>query len=110
MHLRPLGHLSRRASTDIDVELSRSFRPLLSRRDRLSPPSLVQLSLGISTPSNPTVQSLLSQGSRSSAEREGFEPSVPVRAHLISNQVPSTARTSLRGGIWQVGLDVSIAS
>src|SRR5664280_1391928 len=35
------------------------------------------------------------------AEREGFEPSVPLQAHLISNQVPSTTRTSLRGRIWQ---------
>ncbi len=30
------------------------------------------------------------------AERVGFEPTVPVRAHLISNQAPSAARTSLR--------------
>jgi hypothetical protein len=31
-----------------------------------------------------------------SAESEGFEPSVPVRVHLISNQAPSASRTALR--------------
>jgi integrase len=31
-----------------------------------------------------------------SAESEGFEPSVPVRVHLISNQAPSATRTALR--------------
>ena len=34
------------------------------------------------------------------AERKGFEPLVPLRVRLISNQVPSAARSSLRGGIW----------
>lgn len=29
------------------------------------------------------------------AERRGFEPLVPSRAHLISNQEPSATRTSL---------------
>src|SRR5439155_4914901 len=33
---------------------------------------------------------------RVTAERGGFEPPVPVRVRLISNQVPSTARSSLR--------------
>src|SRR3954468_3079315 len=32
------------------------------------------------------------------AERKGFEPLVPLRVRLISNQVPSAARSSLRGG------------
>ena len=32
---------------------------------------------------------------RSRTEREGFEPSVPFRAHTTSNRVPSTTRTSL---------------
>ena len=32
-----------------------------------------------------------------SAEREGFEPSVPLRAHMISNHAPSATRSSLRG-------------
>ncbi len=31
------------------------------------------------------------------AERVGFEPTVPLRAHLIPNQAPSATRTSLRG-------------
>ncbi len=31
------------------------------------------------------------------AEREGFEPSVPLRAHMISNHAPSTTRSSLPG-------------
>jgi hypothetical protein len=31
------------------------------------------------------------------AEREGFEPSVPLRVHMISNHAPSTTRSSLRG-------------
>src|SRR5262245_44742319 len=35
------------------------------------------------------------------AERVGFEPTVPSRVHLISNQAPSAARSSLRGGLWQ---------
>ena len=52
------------------------------------------LVLCVASPHEPSTCSAL-------AEREGFEPSVPVRAHLISNQVPSTARTSLRGRIWQ---------
>jgi hypothetical protein len=30
------------------------------------------------------------------AEREGFEPSVPLRVHMISNHAPSTTRSSLR--------------
>jgi integrase len=33
---------------------------------------------------------------RKSAESVGFEPSVPVRVHLISNQAPSATRTALR--------------
>ena len=33
------------------------------------------------------------------AERVGFEPTVPFRVHLISNQAPSAARSSLRGGL-----------
>ena len=33
----------------------------------------------------------------SPAESVGFEPTVPVRARLISNQVPSTTRPALRG-------------
>ncbi len=36
-------------------------------------------------------------GSSEPAERVGFEPTVPLRAHLISNQAPSATRTSLRG-------------
>lgn len=32
------------------------------------------------------------------AEREGFEPPVPVTVHLISNQAHSTALTSLQNG------------
>src|SRR3954466_421238 len=32
------------------------------------------------------------------AERVGFEPTVPLRAHLISNQAPSATRSSLRRG------------
>src|SRR5690606_3946666 len=36
-----------------------------------------------------------------SAERVGVEPTVPLRVHLISNQAPSAARSSLRGGMWQ---------
>ena len=32
------------------------------------------------------------------AESAGFEPAVPLRAHLISNQAPSTTRPALRGG------------
>jgi hypothetical protein len=35
------------------------------------------------------------------ADRVGFEPTVPLPAHLISNQAPSTTRSSLRGGTWQ---------
>jgi hypothetical protein len=30
------------------------------------------------------------------AEREGFEPSVPLRVHMISNHAPSATRSSLR--------------
>src|SRR5262249_44238895 len=30
------------------------------------------------------------------AEREGFEPSVPLPVHMISNHAPSTTRSSLR--------------
>src|SRR5690606_16529655 len=40
-------------------------------------------------------------GLRGAAERVGFEPTVPLRAHLISNQAPSATRSSLRGGMWQ---------
>ena len=29
------------------------------------------------------------------AEREGFEPSVPVRVHTLSRRAPSTARAPL---------------
>ena len=29
------------------------------------------------------------------AEREGFEPSVPLRIHMISNHAPSATRSSL---------------
>src|SRR5687767_543464 len=47
------------------------------------------------------------QTSKAAAERVGFEPTVPLRAHLISNQAPSTARSSLRGALWQRGSDVS---
>src|SRR5262245_45702998 len=32
------------------------------------------------------------------AESKGFEPLVPLPAHLISNQAPSTTRPALRGG------------
>ena len=32
------------------------------------------------------------------AEREGFEPSVPLRVHMISNHAPSATRSSLPGG------------
>ena len=35
------------------------------------------------------------------AERAGFEPAVPSRAHLISNQAPSATRTPLRPGTSQ---------
>ena len=35
------------------------------------------------------------------AERVGFEPTVPLQTHLISNQAPSASRSSLRGGMWQ---------
>ena len=38
----------------------------------------------------------LSYGRASMAEREGFEPSVPVRVHTLSRRAPSTARPSLR--------------
>ena len=31
------------------------------------------------------------------AEREGFEPSVPLRVHMISNHAPSATRSSLQG-------------
>jgi hypothetical protein len=31
------------------------------------------------------------------AEREGFEPSVPLQVHMISNHAPSATRSSLRG-------------
>src|SRR3954470_9905812 len=41
------------------------------------------------------------------AEREGFEPSVPSRVHLISNQAPSATRTSLRGGLCLPGWGLS---
>jgi integrase len=34
---------------------------------------------------------------RKLAEREGFEPSVPLRVHMISNHAPSTTRSSLLG-------------
>ena len=37
----------------------------------------------------------------SAAERGGFEPPVPLQVRLISNQVPSTARSSLRRGLWR---------
>ena len=37
-----------------------------------------------------------SSGQGGMAEREGFEPPVPARAQLISNQPPSTTRPSLR--------------
>ena len=33
---------------------------------------------------------------RNYAEREGFEPSVPLPVHMISNHAPSTTRSSLR--------------
>jgi hypothetical protein len=33
---------------------------------------------------------------RKLAEREGFEPSVPLRVHMISNHAPSATRSSLR--------------
>ena len=33
--------------------------------------------------------------SEDAAEREGFEPSVPLRVHMISNHAPSTTRSSL---------------
>ena len=36
-----------------------------------------------------------------SAERVGFEPTVGVNPHLISNQAPSASRSSLRAGSWQ---------
>ena len=39
----------------------------------------------------------LSEGA--GAERKGFEPLVPLRVRLISNQVPSATRSSLRRGI-----------
>ena len=32
------------------------------------------------------------------AEREGFEPPIPLRGHLISNQARSTALPPLRTG------------
>ena len=35
-------------------------------------------------------------GSRNPAESVGFEPTVPSRVHLISNQAPSASRTALR--------------
>src|SRR5215467_6654230 len=38
-----------------------------------------------------------------SAERRGFEPLVPSRAHLISNQAPSASRSSLRQARWPTG-------
>ena len=60
------------------------------------------LVLAVASPHEPSTCSAV-------AEREGFEPSVPVRVHLISNQVPSTARTSLRGRIWQRGRGLSMS-
>src|SRR5580658_10653526 len=38
----------------------------------------------------------------SAAERRGFEPLVPSRAHLISNQAPSASRSSLRPRSWAI--------
>jgi hypothetical protein len=32
-----------------------------------------------------------------SAEREGFEPSVPLQVHMISNHAPSATRSPLLG-------------
>ncbi len=45
------------------------------------------------------------------AERVGFEPTVPLRVHMISSHAPSTTRSSLRrrndfggsGGIVEIG-------
>ncbi len=45
---------------------------------------------------------VFSEGGRA-AERGGFEPPVPLRVRLISNQVPSTARSSLRRALWLGG-------
>ena len=50
-------------------------------------------------PSRSNARSLRRAPSASSAlaEREGFEPSVPLRVHMISNHAPSTTRSSLPG-------------
>ncbi len=45
---------------------------------------------------NPTARGNRSGRRAKLAERGGFEPPVPSRAHLISNQAPSATRTSLR--------------
>src|SRR5437870_6306389 len=39
--------------------------------------------------------SALTRSSGILAEREGFEPSVPLRVHMISNHAPSATRSSL---------------
>jgi hypothetical protein len=38
------------------------------------------------------------------AEREGFEPSVPLPVHMISNHAPSTTRSSLQESLAERGL------
>src|SRR5688500_13886359 len=73
MHLRPLGHLS-----NIGGE-PRGFATV--RLYLVCPISIRDGAAG--------------------AERVGFEPTVPLRVRLISNQVPSAARSSLRGGLWR---------
>ena len=43
------------------------------------------------------------------AESKGFEPLVPLQAHLISNQAPSATRTALRRRNWSTGRLLSSA-
>lgn len=81
VHLRPLGHLSR-----YYVDTPRFVGPAPLPRNGRSEPTWFN---GIKQPSV--------------AERAGFEPAVPLRVHLISNQAPSASRSPLRGRTWQSG-------
>ena len=84
VHLRPLGHLSRARGV---YPLSGFVRPKHSRPPDGSPAGLCMEPKVVQRPTKPDL-----------AESKGFEPLVPLPAHLISNQAPSTARTALRGG------------
>ena len=78
VHLRPLGHLSRASAPE-------------GRDDRPG---------GATASVAPSPAGRISAGAWA-AERGGFEPPVPLRVRLISNQVPSTARSSLRRALWR---------